>query len=244
MTVTTAHLGTVSLTELTEQAGLQTRTDRKYVLSLAAADDLMSRLDPATRVLEIGGLRTFRYHSVYFDTPDLVSFRLTAYRRRRRFKVRTRTYLDSAQCWLEVKTEGNRGGTVKDRMPYDASRHDDVEPGRRFVDDILGGERLVLRPTLVTNYRRTTLYQPADRSRTTIDTDLTWTDVDGRELSLPHVAIVETKTASSASHHDRLLWSGGHRPVRISKYATGLAALHPGLPDVPWRRLLRRHSPR
>ncbi|MEU4159816.1 polyphosphate polymerase domain-containing protein [Actinoplanes sp. NPDC026670] len=243
MTVTTAHLDPVSLAELTERAELQTRTDRKYVLPLAAAGDLMSRLDPATRVLEIEGERTFRYRSVYFDTPDLVSFRLTAYRRRRRFKVRTRTYLDSALCWLEVKTEGYRGGTVKDRLPYDASHHDDVEPGRWFVDDILGDDRFVLRPTLVTNYRRTTFFQPADDSRMTVDIGLTWTDVDGRELVLPDVAIVETKTASSASPNDRLLWACGHRPVSISKYATGLAALRPGLPDVPWRRLLRRHLP-
>ena len=40
---------------------------------------------------------------------------------------------------------------------------------------------------------------------------------------------------------DRLLWQRGTRPARISKYATGLAALRPDLPDVPWRRTLRRH---
>ena len=40
---------------------------------------------------------------------------------------------------------------------------------------------------------------------------------------------------------DRLLWRGCIRPMRISKYATGLAALRPDLPDGPWRRALRRH---
>jgi hypothetical protein len=55
------------------------------------------------------------------------------------------------------------------------------------------------------------------------------------------MAIVETKTGSTASRVDRLLWSRGHRPVRISKYATGLAALHPELPTGVWRRTLRRH---
>lgn len=245
MTVT-AHLGAVSLADLTEKAGLQTRVDRKYVLPLPDVAALIARLDPGTRVLEIDGQRAFRYRSVYFDTPDLVSFRLTAHRRRRRFKVRTRSYLDSALCWLEVKTEGFRGGTVKNRLPYQPCHHDTVEPGRWFVDDILGDavlgdDRIVLEPTLVTHYRRTTFLQPAGDSRMTVDLGLCWTGADGRELRLPGVAVVETKTASSASPADRLLWSRGHRPTSISKYATGLAALRPDLPAVPWRRLMRRH---
>ncbi|GGN52410.1 VTC domain-containing protein [Actinoplanes lobatus] len=238
----TTHLDPISLAELTDKAELQTRVDRKYVLPLEAAQELVELLDPRTRVLEIDGERTFRYRSVYFDTPDLVSYRLTAHRRRRRFKVRTRTYLDSALCWLEVKTEGYRGGTVKNRLPYQACDHDTVEPGRWFVDDVLGHSAgLDLAPTLLTHYRRTTFYQPADDSRATVDVDLTWTGVDGTALTLPHVAVVETKTGSAVSPVDRLLWARGHRPTSISKYATGLAALRPDLPAVPWRRLMRRH---
>jgi hypothetical protein len=240
VTVTTG-LDPISLDELTARAELQTRVDRKYVLPVADAARLVSRLDPGTRVLEIDGERTFRYRSVYFDTPDLVSFRLTAYRRRRRFKVRTRTYLDSALCWLEVKTEGYRGGTVKNRLPYEAADQDTVEPGRWFVGDVLGDDELNLAPVLVTNYRRTTFLQSTDDARMTVDIGLSWTDMDGRELTLPGVAVVETKTGSAVSPADRLLWACGHRPIGISKYATGLAALRPELPSVPWRRLLRRH---
>ncbi|WP_328459647.1 polyphosphate polymerase domain-containing protein [Actinoplanes sp. NBC_00393] len=236
------HLDAISLAELTEKAELQTRVDRKYVLPLAAAQRVLSRLDPCTRVLEIDGARSFRYRSVYFDTPDLVSFRLTARRRRRRFKIRTRTYLDSATCWLEVKTEGYRGGTVKNRLPYATGDQDSVDPGRWFVDDVLGDSTgLEFAATLVTHYRRTTLYQPAGNSRATVDIGLTWTGTDGLGLTLPDMAVIETKTGSAASPIDRLLWACGHRPVSISKYATGLAALRPDLPATPWRRLLRKH---
>ena len=52
--------------------------------------------------------------------------------------------------------------------------------------------------------------------------------------------VVETKSAA-ASPMDRLLWSRGVRPTRISKYATGLAALDPALPHNRWSRTLRRH---
>ncbi|GIM95780.1 polyphosphate polymerase domain-containing protein [Paractinoplanes toevensis] len=237
MTLTT--LEAISLDELLEKAELQTRVDRKYVLPLDEALALPGRLAGLARILEIDGQRTFRYRSVYFDTPELTSFRLAATRRRRRFKVRTRTYVDSALCWLEVKTEGHRGGTVKDRLPYAVVDHETVAPGRWFVDGILGFPH-ALAPTLVTDYRRATLHVFADDSRLTIDTDLGWQDASGNRLHRPDLAIVETKTRSAASGVDRMLWADGRRPVRISKYATGLAALRPDLPAVPWRRTLRR----
>jgi hypothetical protein len=236
------RLEPISLAELTEKAELQTRVDRKYVLPRTDALALLNHIAPDTRVLEIDNRRTFRYQSVYFDTPDLVSFRLTAHRRRRRFKIRTRTYLDSALCFLEVKTEGYRGGTVKNRLPYERRDEESVTPGRWFVDDVLNDRTdLHFSPTLLTHYTRTTLYQAAGNSRATIDLNLSWTDVDGRRLLLPDVAVVETKTGSAISPVDRLLWARGHRPSRISKYATGLAALRPDLPDTRWRRTLRRH---
>ncbi|GAB7052972.1 polyphosphate polymerase domain-containing protein [Catenuloplanes indicus] len=237
-----AELEPVGLAELLATAALQTRVDRKYVLPLADVRTLLPRLDPRTRVLEIDGGRVFRYESVYFDTPDLRSFRLTAHRRRHRFKIRTRLYVESALCWLEVKTEGGRGGTVKNRLPYLPDDHATVAPGASFVTGVLGDcDATSFAPTLVTRYRRSTLLDPAGTARATIDTDLTWEDTDGRGLRLPHVAVVETKTGAGACPVDRLLWAHGHRPVSISKYATGLAALRPDLPSAPWRRTLRRH---
>lgn len=241
-TTAVARLEPISLADLSERADLQTRVDRKYVLPLADAQALLDRLDLSTQVLEIDGERTFRYESVYFDTPELTSYRLAALRRRHRFKIRTRTYVDSALCFLEVKTEGHRGGTVKNRLPYQVDWAETVDPGRWFVGEVLcDTDGWALAPALRTRYRRTTFYRPEGHSRVTVDTDLSWLDVSGRRLAVPQLAVVETKTASAACLIDRLLWSAGHRPSRISKYATGLAALRPELPDAPWRRTMRRH---
>jgi hypothetical protein len=242
-----AALPPISLDELTERAALQTRIDRKYLLPLAEVGALLAEVAPDTRVLRIGELHTFGYESVYFDTPELISYLRTARRRRRRFKIRTRTYLDSAQCWLEVKTRGARGSTVKNRVPYQRDHRTTLDPGWQFVHAVLraeafiNGADLAFAPTLVTRYQRSTLFLPGTASRATIDTDLCWADWHGQRLSLPGLAVVETKTGSTASAVDRLLWARGHRPVRISKYATGLAALRPDLPATPWRRTLLRH---
>ena len=64
---------------------------------------------------------------------------------------------------------------------------------------------------------------------------------NGYSLRVPRLAIIETKSGSAPSSADRTLWHHGYRPQRISKYATGLAALHPELPANRWHRVLDRH---
>lgn len=240
------RIAPIGLDELVEKAGLQTRVDRKYLMPVSRLDELVAALAPCSQVLDIDGLRLFDYESVYFDTPDLLAYRLAAHRRRRRFKVRTRSYLDSAQCWLEVKTRGPRGSTVKNRLPYDPRDRTTIAPGRWFVTGVLadrsirGVDDLTFTPTLVTRYLRSTFFLPQTASRVTIDTAMTWQGTRSR-VELPELAVVETKSGSTASVMDRLLWTRGHRPVRVSKYATGLAALHPELPATPWRHTLLHH---
>ena len=241
-----ADLAPVGLEELVERAGLLTRVDRKYLVPVAEVGALVGGLAADAQVLEIAGRRLFDYESVYFDTPDLLAYHLAAHRRRRRFKVRTRTYHDSAQCWIEVKTRGVRGTTVKDRVPHLLDDRGTVTPALPFVTATLTAHGIAdvdgarWTPTLVTRYRRATILLPATDSRLTVDVDLAWHD-GSRTLHLDGLAVVETKTGSTASGADRLLWTHGHRPLSISKYATGLAALRPDLPSTRWRRTLRRH---
>ncbi|MCS5736267.1 polyphosphate polymerase domain-containing protein [Herbiconiux daphne] len=261
----------IGLEELVERASLQTRVDRKYVVPVAALDGILADIaasgetggaapeSSAARVLELGGIRDFRYESVYFDTPDLRSFWMAAHARRRRFKMRTRSYVDSATAYLEVKTRGARSATVKDRLEYEFADRALLNPhGLDYVHDTLDTagfddiepENLVA--TLITRYRRTTLFVPGDglrpESRATIDTHLSWAIGDGgtragrgHALDTPGIVIVETKSGSRASAVDRILWAHGHRPATISKYGTGLAALRPELTANKWSRMLRRH---
>ena len=54
--------------------------------------------------------------------------------------------------------------------------------------------------------------------------------------------VVETKSATAGPGPlDRRLWELGHRPVRISKYGTGLALLTPDLQRNRWHRVTSRH---
>lgn len=241
---TIADLPPVDLAELTASAALLTRVDRKYLLDPADLPQLLTRLGDATRVLEIDSERSIAYTSTYLDTPDLASYSDAAHGRRRRWKARTRTYATGGR-YLEVKTR--RGPTtVKERMPWSASSPDAVRldtVGRDFVEASLAGagirlDAATLAPTLVTRYRRTTLLLPGC-ARATLDSDLTWAVPGGAPAEdLGGAVVLETKSGHDPSDLDRLLWRLGRRPVRLSKYAVGMAALDHTLPANRWHRIL------
>ncbi len=236
----------ISLDELVADAGLMTRLDRKYLLPIADVATLLNALNPATRALQIAGERTFRYSSVYFDTPDLKSYYTAAQPRRRRFKVRTRSYVDTGGAFIEVKLRGPRGVTAKDRREYapsDAAHLTDearTEVASMLEAGAVDGEiAWQLQPAVTSTYERTTLLAHEGYARATIDTALAWRDEEGPNLAMPDMAIVETKSSSQPSEIDRRLWRMGHRPQSMSKYGTGMAALRPNLPSNRWTRLVR-----
>lgn len=250
-----AALPGIGLEEIAERASLMTRTDRKYLVPEAVAAALVDALCEDLCVLEIDGARTFAYRSLYYDTPGQASYRTAATRRRRRFKVRRREYVDAGTAFLEVKTRTGRGDTAKVREP-EAEEGPAPQPG----DPALAGEGLdyaldqlqeagvpaldgPLYPVLETTYRRTTVLLASEGSRMTIDQDLAWRDETGRRLALEDLVIVETKSAATPGAADRYLWCHGHRPVKISKFATGCALLDPSLPAHRWHRVLRHLAP-
>lgn len=235
-------LPAISLEELNDSAALQTRTDRKYILTSDQARELLPLLAAGSRVLQIDALRSFNYSSIYFDTPELDSYRLAAHPRRRRFKIRTRSYLDSGACFLEVKTEGAREQTVKERIEHDISARTTLNAAshsyiRQTLEEELGGcpiDVSRLEPVLESSYQRTTLHLADSGSRVTVDEDLVWRTPDTGALLRCDEVVLETKSAMSAGTVDRLLWRSGIRPSRISKFATGMSLLHSQLPANRW----------
>lgn len=234
----------IALGDLDDRVELLTRNDRKYLVTPERLGPVLDRLDGSLHVLDIDGRRHFAYESVYFDTPDLNSFLGAARGTRRRFKVRTRTYLDSGRCFLEVKVRSGRGQTVKLRIDHPADLRDHLtDDALAFVAEHVTTLRSVhdLRPTLTTRYMRTTLV--GDAFRATVDTDVRCTRHDGAAVALAGITIVETKSSGRPSDVDRALWACGTRPISCSKFALGLVALDPTLPRNKWHVLLDRLDP-
>ncbi len=224
-------LDAISLAELQTEAAFLTRQDRKYLLPVDQAEELFAELDRESRVLEIDGDRRFEYLTPYFDDAHYSAYLRAARRRPNRFKVRTRLYLESGLCMLEVKVRDARGLTVKHRIDHDA----------RNLTSLAGDEQEWLAQfPQVAPYRRTTLVLPHGAGRATIDSDLRFLRPDGAEETIPNYLIVETKGPGKPTSLDRLLWRRGIRPTSISKFTAGLGLLMPSLPSNRWHRVLGR----
>lgn len=239
MTLPELALPAVSLPEVLGGWALQNREDRKYLLPIEVIFSLMGGRQADYSVLEIGGRRSFGYHTHYFDTPDLLTYRDHAQGVRRRFKVRIRRYLDSDLTRLEVKSKGVRSRTVKHALDG-ADRLDAAAQQflRQSLDSAYGPDYRpevvpTLRPGLAMSYQRTTLISTAGE-RVTVDTDLRIYHADLQAELHPDLALLEVKSAGSRSDTDRDLVMIGHRPLSFSKYVAGVE-LTTGRP--------RRHRP-
>ena len=240
-----AGLPTASLAEVIERSALQARIDHKYLVPLERFAELAARLPDTYAVLEIDQLRGFAYESVYFDTPDLLTYRQHLQGRRRRYKVRTRAYLDSGDCMFEVKLKGRREQTVKARLPYPVADRTQINPqARAFLADQLreayGQPAPQLAAKVTTAYRRTTLVDLQRGTRLTCDVDLTCSGGGKVAVGLSRHVLVETKLPRRHGDADIALRSLGLRPVEMSKYCVAVAVLHPGIRRNPWHRTLLR----
>lgn len=249
----------ISLHDLAQRAELLKRTDRKYLVPGKLVVEMVDFLgEIGAQALTIGGVQIFGYLSDYYDTSNFALYRAAATKRRRRFKLRSRVYLDSGMHFMELKTRSGRGQNVKDRLrledvcTYDFvnGANDPSEPLKR-TDVVAWASKLLqqrgvvasqregfrtimdLMPSSRSSYRRSTLCLPDD-SRLTIDQDLVLSGPgESSGFEVPEV-VVETKSSGRTSDADRWLWSHGIRPSRVSKYAIGTAIVHPELPANRW----------
>ncbi len=233
----------ISLEELNTNAALLTRIDTKYLVPATTFKRYVTESRDRLRILQIDEHVAFDYTSVYFDSPDLTCFRAHVQRRRNRFKVRIRTYEQSGDCFIEVKTKGNRTQTVKERMPHDAMRPFDLDPvDHAFISQCFAHDHeMRLIPSLITRYTRETFFDEREQHRVTVDSALQFGRNESRAQIDDRFVLVETKTQDGAGHCDRWLWSQRLRPTSISKYCVGIAMLVPEAVSNPWHRVMRRH---
>ncbi|WP_051552181.1 VTC domain-containing protein [Nocardioides sp. URHA0020] len=234
---------TISLEEVLACAPATTRVDRKYVVPRAIAEELVTSLPPSLRVLAIGGRLSTAYRSTYFDTPDLMTCRAHIQQRRRRWKARSRLYVEDGLCRLELKVRDGSGLTRKYFHPTStrAQGHLD-QTSAAFFQGLLLDLGLPPAPALEASadigYRRTTLADVDTGARVTVDLGLTGTR-HRRTMSLDAgCAIVETKGGQTPGAADRLLMGLGARPVSFSKYAATVSLLDSRIPDNDVRHLV------
>jgi hypothetical protein len=240
---TLGSLPTISLAEVLATAPATTRVDRKYLVTAQRGEAFLAALPATLRLLSIGGRVTTTYRSTYFDTADLLSCRAHIQGRRRRWKARSRLYVEDGHCRLELKVRDGSGLTRKVFQPTSPEAYGRMDqPALAFFASQLLAHRLpavpALTPAVEVAYDRATLADPDIGSRVTIDVGVR--AVRGHqavELDPGHL-IVETKGGGVPGTADWLLLQRGARPVPCSKYAASAALLDQRMADNDVRRLL------
>jgi len=220
----------VSLNELNAKASMLNRINNKYLVPTEGMTDLLQSLEQHFEILEINKKRTFLYQSCYFDDDQYVTYFAHHQGRRNRFKVRTRKYLDSGMCFLEIKLKSSRGRTIKKRVPYQWDKNGKLnKEAKRFiaasVRELIPGSGFVPQSTAVLQmeFKRITLVAKDGGERLTMDYGLSF--VRGNEsVALPgELLIVEVKSVHGHGLADRVMREHHyHKVKRCSKYCLGL----------------------
>ena len=246
------------LHEVLTAAPAMTRVDRKYLVPVIVARDVLAGLDPAWGVLTLpggpadgrgdgglaGGRRTTHYRSTYFDSPDLATARAHVQGRRRRWKARSRLYVEDGLCRTEVKAKDGRGRTVKTVTTSSPAAYGRLTDGDlAFLTGTLAGHAITvdasrLAPSMEIAYERLTLARVDEHpARLTVDWGMRCV-LGGQQVRLDHDhVLLETKGDLRPGDADRLLAGLGIRPRPFSKYAAAAGLLHPAVADNDVRRL-------
>jgi len=203
----------ISLKEV-NKASLMRRKDNKYLFSIQQLPDLLEMVSKDYKVLEVDGSRSQHYHTRYFDTDGREMYHKHHRGLANRHKVRIRRYGSGDLHFLEVKKKNAKGITSKKRVQTSGMDHDIIMKEEAFL--------LSCSP-----------YEGGGIDLTvTLDYGLQFSSNESEEqLDLPGIAIAEIKFENrlSGSSLHAALRQFRIKPRRFSKYAIGMALLHPGL---------------
>lgn len=234
---------------------LMNRTDTKFVTSRRNLMELLALASPEYFVQEIDGRRISSYYTVYFDTPTYDMFRAHHCGHANRQKLRIRSYMDSGQSFLEVKTKNNHCRTKKKRtlMPaFDpASPRHDIHFGtgeeqlrecENFVGEFLHYDASVLTQRIENRFHRITLVDKRKTERITIDLDLELSNlITDRQITLDNIVIIELKrNGLLRSPILEMLRQLRIKQMGFSKYCIGTALTYPELPQNRFKSRLRK----
>ena len=241
---------------LDEMSGikLMNRTDTKFVTTVDRLRLLLTIAHDDYRAQDIDGRRIANYYTAYFDTPDNNMYIVHQNGHAGRQKLRIRSYVDSGQNFLEVKTKNNHGRTKKKRVNMVGFDPKHPDHGIRFMRqdeqfrsyDAFLSKHLRYDPTILTehlenHFRRITLVNKAKTERVTIDTDLCFHNIKtDRNVDLTGLVIIEVKRDGlQPSPILGLLRELRIKPSGFSKYCMGSALTNPSLKRNNFKERLR-----
>jgi len=231
----------ITLEEI-ERASLLRRKDRKYLFSTSLLPEILKQVSGTYSVLEINGSRSHPYRTFYYDTPDLEMYHKHHRGMANRHKVRFREYTTSDVRFLEVKRKNARGITNKKRIQTSGMDQTTLVEEADFLKRNSPYHSEGISFTLENGFNRTTLVSQSQAERITLDFQLCFKGSDQNVcVELPGVCVAEIKYENhlSGSVFHKALRRSRIIPRRFSKYAIGMALLHPELKQNRFKERVR-----
>lgn len=209
---------------------LMNRTDTKFVTSKSVLLRLLEMAEEKYYAQQIDDKRISEYRTVYWDTDEYFFYTEHHNGRAPRQKVRVRTYMDSGENYIEIKTKNNHKRTKKKRITIP----DYMRPGEDasvFVEELTGRSLTTLHPALQNHFERITLVNYDKTERLTIDFNVDFHNFDTNlDSGTGDLVIVELKRDGNVfSPILEILRDLRIEPSGFSKYCIGSALTNPGL---------------
>ena len=206
---------------------LMNRVDTKYLTNRQTLQAMACYWEPLFYVQEIEGIWSARYTTLYFDTPDALTYTIHHNQHLRRQKVRQRHYLDTGTCYLEVKNKINTGRTKKKRIEIPESAWGDIYSTpemAEFLRQQVWVTDQPLTPRLQNYFQRVTLVNKNRTERITIDSGIRfYNHLSQRDADVSDLVIVEVKQdGNNPSDFKKLLLNARVQQRGLSKYCLGM----------------------
>lgn len=208
---------------------LLNRTDVKYVFHREKLYDILLLAKDSYRSLVINERPYADYSTTYFDTPNYQFYLDHHNKRLNRYKLRTRSYVNSDLHFFEIKFKSNKGRTIKSRVRIPQATDNITEEAAEFLKSKTGIEPDILKKSIQIDYKRITLVNKELTERITIDFDLTY-KLDDIRQTYPDMIIIEVKqNRANKSRFTQIMHEQHLHNTSLSKYCFGIASYVEGV---------------
>lgn len=210
---------------------LMKRYDKKFIFHKDKLKPVFDYLRNDYQVLEINGNRAFKYENVYYDTENHFFYHQHHNKKLNRYKLRCRQYIETNQCYFEVKFKTNKDKTIKTRLLLKDNSingkltYESKEFARKTV--LINNGNIIdkVSPSLWISFNRVTFANLISKERLTFDMNLTYTDKRSNSRRIDNLIIAELKSenVSGNSPFFQYLKTINISPSSFSKYCMGIA---------------------
>lgn len=210
---------------------LMNRTDTKFVTTKEQLVKMLGLCQGKYYVQARGDCRVASYTTTYWDTEEHKFFLDHHNGRAPRQKMRVRTYMDTLDTFLEVKTKNNKKRTKKKRIMVPDQQVQGTEEVEEFLMERVKMHLVDMHPTVQNRFNRITLVNYAKTERLTIDFDINFHNFEtDRDDDTRNLVIIELKRDGNVfSPILDVLRQLRIKPHGFSKYCIGSVMTNPGL---------------